>query len=74
MKKINLEKMIKEEIKNILKEDGGSYTVQINIADVNTSFDVHIKDSEGFRETREFETIIELKNYLIEYLNSWDVS
>lgn len=53
-----------------LKEDGGTYTVQITIVDFNTSYSVRIKDNQDFSETSKFQTIAELKEYLTEYLDS----
>ncbi len=60
--------------KNNLNEDGGTYETTIWIQDTNGHFYVVITDSEGEKQSEEFDEIAQAKQYIIDYLNQWDVS
>lgn len=58
----------------VIKEDGGVYETTIFIQDSGGNFHVSINDREGTKEQKNFIKIKDVYDYVVNYLNQWDLT
>jgi hypothetical protein len=57
-----------------ISEDGGIYETTIRIQDSSGHFYVVISDSEGEKQSEEFDDIKLVYKYILDYLGQWDLN
>jgi len=57
-----------------IKEDGGTYETTIFIQDAGNETYVHIEDSEGVKQHDSFPELKGVYDYILNYINQWDLS
>lgn len=62
-----------QDSRTTIKEDGGTYETTIFLQDAGDEIYVEIKDNQGVYETKEFSTLREVYDYILEYINQWDL-
>lgn len=62
---------IKESDREVINEDGGTYSVSIDVYDSGDRVHVDIKDSEDWEENKDFSNSKEAADYIIKYVSLW---
>lgn len=61
-----------ELIEDSLNEDGGTYSLSIEVYDSGDRVNVNMKDSEDWAENKVFNSTKEAANYIINYVSQWE--
>ena len=70
-KAIIKKKIVKE---NIIKEEGDPYEVTIFLQDADGSFYLSIEDNQGNEDVENFTSLKDVYDYILNYINKWDLS
>lgn len=62
---------IQESDREIINEDGGTYSVTIDVYDSGDRVHVDMKDSEDWKESKDFGTSKEAADHIIKYVSLW---
>ena len=59
---------------NIIKEEGDPYEVTIFLQDAGDNFYLSIEDNQGNEDAENFTSLKDVYDYILNYINKWDLS